>query len=151
MYIIRALVLENSNAILFYNSKTPLYQYTIPFYNIFTSQNSIFIKILFFNPFFIISFQPFSLIFLDFPTAIFIPLSQPLAPVQHTTHTHPWYTDQPIQTHHHTHTHTHTHKHKHKHKHKPSNQLEPTMATTPTTQATDQQTQATDLKPMPPI
>ena len=37
------------------------------------------------------------------------------------------------------------------HTHKPSNQLEPTTATTPTTQATDQQTQATDQKPTPPI
>ena len=30
---IRALALKNSNATLFYNSKKPLYYYTIPFYN----------------------------------------------------------------------------------------------------------------------
>ena len=35
---LQALALENSNAILFYNSKKPLYHYTIPFYNISTSQ-----------------------------------------------------------------------------------------------------------------
>ena len=89
----KALALENSNAILFYHSKTSLYQYTILFYNTFTSQNSIFIKILFFNPFFIISFQPFSLIFLGFSTAIFIPLSSSTGS---THNTHPWYTNQPI-------------------------------------------------------
>ena len=82
--LLRALALENSNAILFYHSKTPLYQYTIPFYNSSTSQNSIFIKILFFNPFFIISSQPFGLIFLGFSTAIFIPLSQHRFNTQHT-------------------------------------------------------------------
>ena len=74
--------MENSNAILFYHSKTPLYQYTIPFYKTSTSQNSIFIKILFFNPFFIISSQPFN--FLGFSTAIFIPLSQHRFNTQHT-------------------------------------------------------------------
>ena len=76
--------MENSNAILFYHSKTPLYQYTIPFYNTSTSQNSIFIKILFFNPFFIISSQSSSLIFLGFSTAIFISLSQHWFNTQHT-------------------------------------------------------------------
>ena len=79
-----ALALENSNAILFYHSKTQLYQYTIPFYNTSTSKNSIFIKILFFNPFFIISSQPFSLIFLGFSIAIFISLSQHRFNTQHT-------------------------------------------------------------------
>ena len=37
------------------------------------------------------------------------------------------------------------------HTHKPSNQLEPTTTTTPTTQAIDQQTQAINQKPMLPI
>ena len=37
---IRALALKNFNATLFYSSKKPLYHYTIPFYNIFTSQTS---------------------------------------------------------------------------------------------------------------
>ena len=46
---IRALALENANAILFYHSKNSLYHYTILFYNTSTSQNSILIKILFFN------------------------------------------------------------------------------------------------------
>ena len=41
--------MENANVILFYHSKNSLYRYTILFYSIFTSQNSIFIKILFFN------------------------------------------------------------------------------------------------------
>ena len=102
---LRALALENSNAILFYHSKIPLYQYTILFYNTSTSQNSIFIKILFFNPFFIISFQPFSLIFLGFSTAIFISLP---APVQHTTNTHytPINLSKPITTPTHTNTNT---------------------------------------------
>ena len=40
---IRALALENSNTTLFYNSKKPLYHYTIPFYNTSTSQTSIFL------------------------------------------------------------------------------------------------------------
>ena len=35
-----ALALENYNATLFYNSKKLLYHYTIPFYNISTSQIS---------------------------------------------------------------------------------------------------------------
>ena len=62
-------------------------------------------------------------------------------------------TTQPQQSHTHTNT---NHQQSHTHTHKPSNQLEPTTATTPTTQATDQQTQATDqqihaadLKPRP--
>ena len=46
---VRALALENANAILFYHSKNSLYHYTILFYNTSTSQNSISIKILFFN------------------------------------------------------------------------------------------------------
>ena len=46
---LRALALENANAILFYHSKNSLYHYTILFYNTSTSQNSISIKILFFN------------------------------------------------------------------------------------------------------
>ena len=46
---LRALALENANAILFYPSKISLYHYTILFYHSFTSQNSISIKILFFN------------------------------------------------------------------------------------------------------
>ena len=45
----RALALENANAILFYHSKNSLSHYTILFYNTSTSQNSISIKILFFN------------------------------------------------------------------------------------------------------
>ena len=46
---LRALALENANAILFYHSKNSFYHYTILFYNTSTSQNSISIKILFFN------------------------------------------------------------------------------------------------------
>ena len=46
---LRALALKNANATLFYHSKNSLYHYTILFYNISTSQNSISIKILFFN------------------------------------------------------------------------------------------------------
>ena len=111
------------------------YYFTIPL----ASQNSIFIKILFFSSFFIISFQPslfFRLwhvsIFLGFPTVFFfLSLPQPLASVQHTephtqTHDTPINLSKPITTH----TEPHTHTHKHKHKHKPSNhqqsQLEPT-------------------------
>ena len=99
-------------------------------------------------------------IFLGFPTIFFfLSLPQPLAPVQHiATHAVPWYTDQPIQTHHHTHraTHTQTQTQTIKpstepHTHKPSNQLEPTTATTPTNQAINQQSQATDQKPKPSI
>ena len=41
--------MENANAILFYNSKNHFIIYTILFYNTSTSQNSISIKILFFN------------------------------------------------------------------------------------------------------
>ena len=48
-FALRALALENANAILFYHSKNSLYHYTILFYNTSTSQNSISIKILFFN------------------------------------------------------------------------------------------------------
>ena len=40
---LRALALEISNAILFYNSKKPPYYYTISFYNISTSQTSTFL------------------------------------------------------------------------------------------------------------
>ena len=36
----RVLALENFNVTLFYNFKKSLYHYTIPFYNIFTSQTS---------------------------------------------------------------------------------------------------------------
>ena len=82
------------------------------------SQNSIFIKILFFN---------FSLLFLfnghfffsnfgmfQFSWAFqqyFFSLSPSTSSTDSThkaTHTNPWYTDQPIQTHHHTHTQTQT-------------------------------------------
>ena len=38
--VLRALALENSNAILFYNSKKSFYYYIIPFYNISISQTS---------------------------------------------------------------------------------------------------------------
>ena len=127
--ILRALALENFNAILFYHSKTLLYQYTIPFYNTSTSQNSIFIKILFFNPFFIISSQPFNLIFLGFSTAIFISLSQHRFITQHTPIIHQSTYPNP-SPHPHTQTQTQpsnkvTHKHNpaikpsHTHKHKP--------------------------------
>ena len=94
----------------------------IPYHFIISpvSQNSIFIKILFFNFFilFLSNRHFFSdLVFLGFPIVIFFPLflPQPLAPVQHTkshTHKNPWYTDQPIQTHHRTYRATHTYKHK---------------------------------------
>ena len=159
--------MENSNSILFYHFKRPLYHYIIPFYNISSIPNSIFIKILFFN---------LSLIFLSnryffsdsrFPRLFnshFFPLflPQPLAPVQHTephtqTHDTPIILSKPITTHTKTqtinkatHTQTQTIKPSTKpHTQKPSNQLKPTTATTPTTQATDQQIQATNQKPMP--
>ena len=128
------------------------YYFTIPL----ASQNSIFIKILFFSSFFIISFQPslfFRLwhvsIFLGFPTVFFfLSLPQPLASVQHTephtqTHDTPINLSKPITTH--TEPHTHTHKHKHKssnprrsetHAIKPSNQ-----------QSHRSETHAADLKP----
>ena len=79
--------MKNVNAILFYHSKTLFYQYTIPFYNSSTSKNSIFIKILFFNPFFIISSHP--TVQPHFPGLFnsHFYFSLP-APVQHTTHTH---------------------------------------------------------------
>ena len=129
--LFRALALKNVNIILFYHSKTLLYQYTIPFYNSSTLKNSIFIKILFFNPFFIISFHP--TVQPHFP-GLFNSQFLFLPPNTGSTHnTHPLYTDQPIQAHHHTHTHKHihqpsnkaTHKHNpatkpsHTHKHKP--------------------------------
>ena len=83
--VIRALALKNANATLFYHSKNSLYHYTILFYNTSTSQNSISIKILFFNisllflyncHFFLDSY------FLGFPTIFFffpLLLPQPLA------------------------------------------------------------------------
>ena len=40
---LRALALENANAILFYNSKNLLYHYNIQFYNTSTPQTSIFL------------------------------------------------------------------------------------------------------------
>ena len=49
LYIFRALALENANNTLFYRSINSFYHYTILFYNISTFQNSISIKILFFN------------------------------------------------------------------------------------------------------
>ena len=78
--------MKNVNAILFYHSKILFYQYTIPFYNSSTSKNSIFIKILFFNPFFIISSHP--TVQPHFPGLFnsHFYFSLP-APVQHTTHT----------------------------------------------------------------
>ena len=48
-HLVRALALGNANATLFYHSKNLLYHYTILFYNTSTFQNSISIKILFFN------------------------------------------------------------------------------------------------------
>ena len=156
--------MENSNAILFYHSKTPLYQYTIPFYNTSTSQNSIFIKILFFNPFFIISSQPFSLIFLGFSIAIFISLSQHRFNTQHTPIIHRSTYPNP-SPHPHTHKHKHqtnnkaTHKHNpatkpsHTHKHKPIQKPGHRSKTQarPLIHATDQPIHAADLKPRPPI
>ena len=63
------------------------------------------------------------LVFLGFPTSL-----SPSTSSTSSTHTYPWYTDQPIQTHHHTQRATHTHKHKpsihqqsYTHKYKPSN------------------------------
>ena len=159
---VRALALKNVNAILFYHSKTLLYQYTISFYNFSTSKNSIFIKILFFNPFFIISStQPFSLIFLGFSTAIFISPSQHRFNTQHTPIIH--------RSHHHTHTHKHIHQPSNKatqtqpsNKAKPHTQTQTHSKTEPSIknpgQATDPhrrstnprrrfETQATDQKP----
>ena len=48
-YFRRALTLKNTNATLFYHSKNSLYHHIILFYNTSTFQNSISIKILFFN------------------------------------------------------------------------------------------------------
>ena len=121
-------------SILFYPLKKSLYYLYHTILQYLASQNSIFIKILFSN---------LSLLFLSnrhfffrlwhvsipgLSNSIFFPLS-PSTPstgsTHRTTHTDPWYTDQPIQTHHHTHkaTHTHTHtntNHQHSHTHKPS-------------------------------
>ena len=162
------LALKNVNAILFYHSKTLLYQYTIPFYNSSASKNSIFIKILFFNPFFIISSQPFSLIFLGFSTAIFISLSQHRFNTQHTPIIHRS-TYPNLSPHSHTHTHTHkhnpatkpshTHKHNpatkpsHTHKHKPIQKPGHRSKTQarPPIHAADQPIHAADLQPRPPI
>ena len=102
-----------------------------------TTQNSIFfpfyLNILFYSFFFY--YFSFSI-----PFPLFLP--QPLAPISthRTTHTHtnPWYTNPPIQTHHHTHINTNyqtinwaTHIN-------PSNQSEPTIATTPTNRSQQQ-------------
>ena len=127
--MLRALALKNVNAILFYHSKTLLYQYTIPFYNSFTSKNSTFIKILFFNQFFIISSHP--TVQPHFPGLFnnHFYFSLP-TPVQHTTHTH--YT--PIN-----HPNPSPHPHTHKHIHQPSNKA--THKHNPATKPSHTQTQ----------
>ena len=52
------------------------------------------------------------LVFMGFPTVIFFsslsPSTSSTGSTHRATHTYPWYTDQPIQTHHHTHRATHT-------------------------------------------
>ena len=131
LFISWALALKNVNAILFYYSKTLLYQYTIPFYNSSTSKNSIFIKILFFNPFFIISSHP--TVRPHFPGLFnsHFYFSLP-ASIQHTTHTHytPINLSKPITTP----THTNTY-------------INP--ATKPHTNTTQQQSQATHTNTNP--
>ena len=108
--VIRALALENANATLFYHSKNSLYHYTILFYNTSTSQNSISIKILFFNIFllFLYNCQFFlDSYFLGFPTIFFFPLLLPQPLATHkpstTTATAPktQATNQPINNHSH--------------------------------------------------
>ena len=135
--------IRKSYFILFYHLKKSLYYLYHTILQYLASQNSIFIKILFSN---------LSLLFLSnrhfffrlwhvsipgLSNSIFFPLS-PSTPstgsTHRTTHTDPWYTDQPIQTHHHTHRATH--------KHKPS--------TEPHTQAIDQQQWPTHRSPHPP-
>ena len=68
---LRALALRNAKAILFYNSKNHFIIYTILFYNSFTSQTSIFIKILFFNLSLLLFFLTETFAFLGFPTVFF--------------------------------------------------------------------------------
>ena len=113
-YFRRALALENANAALFYHSKNSLYHYTILFYNSSSSQNSISIKILFFN---------ISLLFCHFfkthisqafqPSLFFNPASpstfsntQPINNHSHGTknpsHQTTQATDQPINNHSHS-------------------------------------------------
>ena len=135
-------------SILFYHLKKSLYYLYHTILQYLASQNSIFIKILFFNlsllflsnrHFFFSDFGMFQ--FLGFPTVFFFPLSPSILSTGSThraTHTDPWYTDQPIQTHHHTHRATHTHTHKHK------------PSTLPHTQAIDQQQWPTHRSPHPP-
>ena len=121
-------------SILFYHLKKSLYYLYYTILQYLASQNSIFIKILFFN---------LSLLFLSnrhffFQTLacfnswafqqyfFFLSLPQSLAPVQHTephtqTHDTPINLSKPITTHTEPHTHTHTNtNHQHSHTHKPS-------------------------------
>ena len=100
-----------------------------------TSQNSIFIKILFFNlSLLFFSNQNFCFPRLSNNLFFFLSFSLNLWHRINTQnpHTDPWYTNQPIQTHHHSPTHTHTHirkntkTHRNKHKHRaPSNLKNP--------------------------
>ena len=131
MDALRALALGDSNSTLFYHSKKLLYHTILQYFH--HPKTLFLLKYYFFY---------LSLLFLSnrhfFSDLVF--------------------TDQPIQTHHHTHkaTHTQTQTQTIKpstepHTHKPSNQLEPTTATTPTNQAINQQSQATDQKPKPSI
>ena len=101
-----------------------------------TTQNSIFFPILF----------KYSILFFLFLLFLFFYSFSSLSPstsstgfnTQNHTHTDPWYTNPPIQTHHHTHINTNyqtinwaTHTN-------PSNQSEPTIATTPTNRSQQQ-------------
>ena len=124
------------------------------------------LKYFFFNPFFIISSQPFSLIFLGFSTAIFISLSQHQFNTQHTPIIHRSTYPNP-SPHPHTQTHTSTHQQSHtqtqpSNKAKPHTQTQthsktkppiknPGQATDPRRRSTNPrrrfETQATDQKP----
>ena len=117
--------------ILFYHLKKSLYYLYHTILQYLASQNSIFIKMLFFNlSLLFISnrhfFSDFGMFqFLGFPTVFFfLSLPQPLAPVQHIelhtqTYDTPINLSKPITTHTEPHTHTNTN-HQQSHTHKPS-------------------------------
>ena len=112
-YFRRALVLKNTNTVLFYHFKNSLYHYIILFYNISTSQNFIFIKILFFNISLLILYNCQFFLRLIFPRLsnhlyfLTLLLPQPLATHNPSTTiaTAPktQATDQPINNHNHSH------------------------------------------------
>ena len=146
--------------IIFYHLKKSLYYLYHTILQYLASQNSIFIKMLFFNLSLLFLsnrhfFSDFGMFqFLGFPTVFFfLSLPQPLAPVQHIephtqTYDIPINLSKPITTHTEPHTHTQTQTiNRATHTSHRSTTMANTPITTPTTQATNQQTQTTDRKP----